>query len=219
MKGKIIIKRIVSAAIVCVLVVAAYLVSGYGNAETVKRSQARTVEDIIRDMNESVNKTMEQDPSIGLSGNPYDYVEGNQYFDELVERGLYGVPAMMQSLKQSQYDGLTEYLIVIAIEEVTETDLKSTAYAWNDAKSFVEQFEQVSDDRIALVQEALDTNKTEASLAKELEPYGVIGMEALNEIEQDTTLRKKYRTKLETMDDYVTVTEKECKYMRKSFLE
>lgn len=213
-------KKVLSVAVVVIAVVFALVGVYYSkDTETVKETQARTVEDILSDLDASINENVEENPMLGLSSNPYDYTKGNKYFDELVEKGVYGVPVMLNALKKSQYDGLTEYLIAIAVEEATGTELKETAYTWEDAKGFVTQFEKVSDNRVEIVKDILERNESKESLSKSLEPYGVIGMEALNQIEKDNTLSKKYREKLDKVDSYVTVSDKECTYMKGSFLK
>lgn len=212
-------KRIIAVVVVVVFLVAAFGVGMYGNQKVVKKTQARTIEDILGDMDESVNEKLDENAILAASSNPYDYIENNKYFDELVDKGVHAVPDMLQNLKQSKYDGLTEYMIAVAIERATETKLKKTAYAWKDAKEFVDRFEQMSENRVDIVKQILESEKTEASITDALEPYGLIGMEALSEMEQDDSLNKKYRTKLKAVSDYVTLSEKECNYMKKTFLE
>jgi len=63
---------------------------------------------------------------LGLSSNPYDYVKDNAEFQKLVSYGdaiLDDLVAMQKD--KEKYDSFQRYLLAIAIEEITKTDLKS----------------------------------------------------------------------------------------------
>ncbi len=77
----------------------------------------------------------------GLSSNPYDYVKDNPEYREIVALGYDALPALEAALNDSEEDGLREYMICIAIEEITNCDLKQFGDSrWQDTVGFRSQW-------------------------------------------------------------------------------
>lgn len=73
----------------------------------------------------------------GLSSNPYDYVKENPEYRKIVALGYRALPALEVALNESEDSGLREYMICIAIEEITNCDLKRFGDSrWEAADGF-----------------------------------------------------------------------------------
>lgn len=73
----------------------------------------------------------------GISSNPYDYTVGNAEYAKLVAMGYGALPALESELDRSADSGLREYLICIAIEEITQCNLKQFGDSnWETASTF-----------------------------------------------------------------------------------
>lgn len=94
-------------------------------------------------VNDLVNQMM--DPAVldgsspigGFSSNPYDYTRGNPKYRELVALGLDALPVLEAELAGSTDEGLREYMLCIAIEDITSSDLKQFPDSqWDRASAF-----------------------------------------------------------------------------------
>ncbi|GAA0123413.1 hypothetical protein UT300018_27310 [Clostridium faecium] len=117
----------------------------------------RTVFATTLEVNYNINNLMEnileesiKHPEVVMSSNPYKYIENNEYYDSLVEIGTEAIPIMIKDIKNSEENGLREYILAIAVEEISKTNLKKiSSYetldydkGWSNAKAFAEKWTQ-----------------------------------------------------------------------------
>lgn len=172
-------KRIIcfTSAIVIFLLVGG-IVLGLNNTQ--KKVKADTVTSVIQEMSDIVDRKMEEDPLVGLSSNPYAYIEDNEAYDALKDMGVEKVPEMLDYLKNSKENGLKEYLIAIAIEDNLNTNLKETEdYDWQDGKSFYTQLSNVLDNRKKIIEAEVKKSDNTKELKENIEPYGKIAEECI----------------------------------------
>lgn len=90
-----------------------------------------------------INKEISLKTELSYSSNPYDYVKENQDFKDIVNLGNAAIPLLHKKLSASPNDGLQEYLLAIAIEQISKTDLKKEeSTQWQDAKEFSSQWKK-----------------------------------------------------------------------------
>ena len=74
------------------------------------------------------------------SSNPYYYIKNNADFHNIVQLGQDVLPILQDKIKNSENDGLQEYILAIAIERIAQTNLKmSKETTWETAKGFTQQ--------------------------------------------------------------------------------
>jgi hypothetical protein len=82
-----------------------------------------------------------------LSSNPYDYVKNNEYFDKIVEMGYPVLYLLEDYINTSPDNGLKEYLLAIAMEEIAgvnlKTDEKGNMYKWETGKGFAAEWHKL----------------------------------------------------------------------------
>ncbi|MBP2002250.1 hypothetical protein J2Z69_003322 [Paenibacillus shirakamiensis] len=90
-----------------------------------------------------INKEVELKTELAMSSNPYDYIKDNKDFESIVALGNNALPILQEKIEKSPNDGLQEYILAIAIEKISKTDLKkNSSTEWNSAKSFEKNWKQ-----------------------------------------------------------------------------
>jgi len=91
------------------------------------------------------------------SSNPYDYLEDNPAFDEIVAMGYDALPGLDRHLATTATAGLGDYLVCAAIESITRCDLKQVeGFAWADSRTFWGRWNQYLKRMPTLVDEILE---------------------------------------------------------------
>lgn len=138
------------------------------------KHQAFALDNSINDMMSYVYKNAKEN---GItSSNPYDYVVDNPYFDEIVDRGIDIVPEIEKYMKSSGKNGYREYILAIAIEEITKMDLKGDNYNWECPITFKSAFDKHVKSIPSKVKEIRYSNKTYKEKNEELKKIGTLAI-------------------------------------------
>lgn len=83
---------------------------------------------------------------LAMSSNPYDYIQNDDEYDKLIALGEESLDDLYELQQDNdKYNSFQRYIIAIAIEDITKTDLKqSEEYFWMDADSFSEKWDDFS---------------------------------------------------------------------------
>lgn len=97
---------------------------------------------------------------LAMSSNPYDYIKDNAEYDKLIALGEESLDDLYELQQdKDKYDSFQRYIIAIAIEEITKTDLKqSEEYFWMDADGFSEKWNNFSTEAEKNVIDILNNN-------------------------------------------------------------
>lgn len=97
---------------------------------------------------------------LAMSSNPYDYIKDNAEYDKLIALGEESLDDLYKLQQdQEKYDNFQRYIIAIAIEEITKTDLKqSEEYFWMDADGFSEKWNDFSIEAEENIKDILNNN-------------------------------------------------------------
>jgi len=88
---------------------------------------------------------MRSNPQKALESNPYVYVgPDNQYYRNIVNIRSPALQYLRNKIAESKNDGLEEYILAIAMEEIAKVNLKgeNQSYHWSHAKGFVPVWDQ-----------------------------------------------------------------------------
>lgn len=119
--------------LVCVLCVGILGVKVYA-------SETYNVHSNINTMMEEINTMIENSDETMMSSNPYDYID-NQYFDNLINGGISMLPAITDQIASSESNGLREYILAIAAEEISKTYLnQENVYNWSNGKEWLDEW-------------------------------------------------------------------------------
>ena len=126
------------------------------------KSLAKQVEEDYTGIEEIINQAVEKNENLAMSSNPYEYVKNNSYYDPLVSKGISILPILEKKINENQYgDGLLGYITAIAIEDITECNLKEDKdLQWATVSEFGDswkKFKKTAKEKIdALINSKLD---------------------------------------------------------------
>ena len=189
-----------------ILALFSVMVSGCSAFKPAEASADEEVKVQLDQMDASLDAMIENDPALASSSNPYDYIVGgkNQYYNTLIALGPKALPALEDALYNSKYDGLTEYLIAVAIEEITQADVKDITgdpYAWSDANEFSEQWKGIKESVPESIDEILQSNEwNEEEKLDRIEAYGLLAIPIL---EQELSQGEMEESFSEIVQEYV----------------
>jgi hypothetical protein len=112
-------------------------------------SAADKVQISLKDIDSGIQKEIREHPMLALSSNPYDYIKDNEYYEDLISLGVDALPELERTLEKSEENGLNEFIIAIAIEEISQADVKEILddeFAWDTAKGFKAKWDKVKAD-------------------------------------------------------------------------
>jgi len=118
------------ASSVFILFIALLAVSGNN-----KQTPAREHEMCIETLSIDIGNIISNNPSLGLSSNPYDYIHYSDEYINIVKMGIDALSEIVKIIKNSPNNRLDEYILAIAAEEIINNDskkinLKNTYQKW-----------------------------------------------------------------------------------------
>ena len=131
-----IISSIISSAIVCCFLIVFVASNVFATTIEIKSNLNKLTDIII--------ENALKNPTIVMSSNPYDYIN-NQYYDKIVDLGSKALPVIKKEIEKSKENGLREYILAIAAEEIVKVNLKEgrdSKTRWASAKDFVPQWHE-----------------------------------------------------------------------------
>lgn len=75
-------------------------------------------------------------PAIAMSSNPYDYVQGSSDYARIVSHGYEALPVLSDMVGSSPENGLREYILAVAAEDIARVDLKANGPGWASGKEW-----------------------------------------------------------------------------------
>ncbi|MBA2942446.1 hypothetical protein HZF08_29660 [Paenibacillus sp. CGMCC 1.16610] len=110
----------------------------------------------------------------GVSSNPYDYITDNEAFENIVSLGSEALPALHNKLSMSDENGLKEYYLAVAIEQIAGVDLKqSQSTFWDTPNGFIQMWSRYLETIPSHVDEiSKDANLSQEERVKQLIKLG-----------------------------------------------
>lgn len=91
----------------------------------------------MKGLSDGIRDAIKQNPELAYSSNPYDYIKDNPYYSNIVKLGTKALPVIEKKIKDSNKNGLQEYILAISAEEIAKVDLKGSNFGWSNAKDWV----------------------------------------------------------------------------------
>lgn len=106
------------------------------NASVEKRAELR-----IDKLHNALSNESQEIVGLASSSNPYDYIKESKEYQKIVGLGAQALPVLERRITHSAENGLFEYLLAVAMEEIAKVDLKKDSEtAWTTGKEFAEQW-------------------------------------------------------------------------------
>lgn len=115
----------------------------------------------------------EQNKEYFFSSNPYDYIEGNESFDNIVKLGIEALEPIRKKIDESDENGLKEYILAIAGERIAKVDLKKDSFNWTNGKAWVKEWEKHLLNIPDNVSRIIDSTKTDEVKFEALKKLGM----------------------------------------------
>jgi hypothetical protein len=192
---------LIGVVAILLLVVIGVLYLSINRADAADEKRASVINDVAADevvvdeafvisieaMDDSIERTMDEDHLLGLSSNPYDYISDgkNEYYNKIVALGPAALPELEAALFASEESGLAEYLLAVAIEEVAQADVRSIE-RWGTAEEFRGlwfDIKQTIPERVDAIVQSGDLNAGEK--IEQLSVYGVLALPELDRVIQE----------------------------------
>lgn len=133
------------------------------------------IDNNIDSLVQSIDDISMLEPSRHASPNPYDYVQGNASFKNLVALGPDALPIIENKINSSKDDGLKEYLLAIAAEEIARVNLKDssgTIQPWSTGKEWAKAWRKHLHDVPDKVASVADSDQIAEAKTAELVKLG-----------------------------------------------
>ncbi len=98
------------------------------------------VDTLIDGMMKNYYEQIKKNPTLMLSSNPYAYTEDCPEYDAIVELGYEALPYIKQKVEKSENNGLSEYILAIAAEEIGKVKLKGDNFNWETGKGWAREW-------------------------------------------------------------------------------
>lgn len=94
----------------------------------------------LNSLMEEINVMIENSDEKMFSSDPYDYID-SIYFDNIVNRGIAALPAIVDEIDKAEKNGLREYILAIAAEEISKKYLSGeNVYKWANGKEWLSEW-------------------------------------------------------------------------------
>lgn len=121
------------------------------------------------------------------SSNPYDYKE-SKYYKELVGLGLDAVPLLSEKMTNGDTSGLNQYLIGLAVQDITETDLaEAVGEGWATGEQMADVWKKFIQTTPEKIEGVLSGKEAVEKKIEKLKCYGVFGTVAVSGVKESTT--------------------------------
>ena len=106
----------------------------------IKVAYAETLEDINVNMDSlmsEIEQEMKTNPELAMLGSPISFIKQSQAYKNIIGLGLKSVKPLYDKLYESHDAGLYEYILALAIEEITQEEyVYNTEYGWKNSLEF-----------------------------------------------------------------------------------
>lgn len=189
---------------VCIMI-ACFSIIGIGITKTTTYAMKTNMKAMLEEIDEIVaDKT-----DLSYSSNPYDYIQNNKYYNNIMNLGIDALPIIVDELKESDESGLKEFILAIAIEDISGIKISTTEGEWKDSDEFLDKYEifmrNVEDNVNVII-----TSK-EASKNEKLERLKQYGIYAVPYLEALTSYQDKEHIAIETVEEICKDFKKETK--------
>lgn len=150
-------------------------------------SAAEQVQINMEKIDKSIQREIREHTDLSFSSNPYDYIQDSEYYDNVIELGVAALPELENMLKTSENNGLNEYIVAIAIEEISHADVNSIlenpdGCGWENAKEFSGEWAAIKAEANIRVEKIIQSNalgdKEKVALISD---YGVLAVPTIEQ--------------------------------------
>ena len=130
-KNKIIVAISTVVIVLCLIITTVY----------VRSTPAYAFSTNMNKLAEGIQKELKSHSDLSYSSNPYDYIDNNEYYENIINMKTDALPLLLEELDNSTESGLMEYIMSIAIEEISGVDIESLEGEWSSGQEFLDKYQ------------------------------------------------------------------------------
>lgn len=100
------------------------------------------LDSLLSNMIVEFNNQIKENPCVMRSSNPYKFIENNSAFEGITRLGYEALPIIKEKIEKSENNGLQEYILAIAAEQIASVDLKGKSYNWDTGKGWAREWKK-----------------------------------------------------------------------------
>jgi hypothetical protein len=124
------------------VLVALVCVTAFASISKVTASPSYQIDKNIEAIMDGVDKAVKEDPVRDLSSNPYDYIVNNENYLNIVNLGSASLVPIREKITNSNENGLKEYILAIAGEEIAKVNLRGNSFLWSNGKEWAKEWDR-----------------------------------------------------------------------------
>jgi len=179
--------RIISLILISSMFVVVFL---FANISATQNDNDLYINNIVQKLNKEIEVKITQNPQLSYSSNPYDYINGSVAYEELVKCDPNIIPSLINKISTSNNDGLIEYILSIAAEEIMKVDIKTIEngkYKWSEAKGMVKSLINLSRDMEKNIDLITSSDLTKEEKKNQIDKLGILASPYLADSEYAST--------------------------------
>lgn len=147
---------------------------------------ATTLDDINTNMNSlmtEIETEMRTNPQVAMMGSPINIIKESQSYKNIVALGLQAVKPLYDKLYDSRDAGLYEYILSLAIEEISQEEfIYNATYGWKNSLEFRMAYETKVNNVQTDVEMIINNEKlTDEEKTEKLKEEGIFAISTLIE--------------------------------------
>lgn len=188
----------------CILIVC-FSIIGIG----ITKSTTYAMKTNMKAMLEEIDEIIADKTDLSYSSNPYDYIKNNKYYNNILNLGIDALPIVVDELKESDESGLKEFILALAIEDISGIQISTTEGEWKDSDEFLDKYEifmRNVEDNVNIIITSKGASKSEK--LERLKQYGIYAVPYLKEV---TSYQDKDHIAVKTVKEICNNFKKETK--------
>lgn len=163
-----------------ILLVTILALSTFLICTTFKTTKVSAVEyDLNKNINSFINTISEEidkNPELRYNSNPYVLIKNDKakpYYDKIVQLGPNALPYIIQTIENSNKNGLREYILAAAGEDISKIYLKRGQFKWSNGKEWIDDTKNYVEKVPSLVNDIVNSNVTIDNKIDKLKSLGI----------------------------------------------
>ncbi len=150
-------------------------------ALTTINSTSYAMKSNLKSLMNGIDECIKDKSELSYSSNPYEYIEDNENYDNIVKLGVKVLPLLKDDLESGKA-GLKEYIEACAIQDITGIDVSKLEGEWSNAREFSQKYDILLNNVGGYINAVLNSENTSAlEKTKMIKDYGVLAVPYLKE--------------------------------------
>ena len=97
-------------------------------------STAYAMNSNLKTMLDEIDEKIKDKEDLSFSSDPYDYIEGNENYNNILKLGIDVLPLLAEEIEESDEAGLKEYILSCAIQDISGVNIADLEGEWSNSE-------------------------------------------------------------------------------------